>query len=174
MFPCRSDQDWVWVLHLQAIKHNITLRESKNSDERGNNLESQVVSTENQSNSTKLQAPDPIPSGMEKRTGFVCQSRPGDVSNCFLATPNILVLRLSQIRKRFGIILIACQLSVVNVEAKTVLYPLMETTFSRGPALVFIMDEVIIEVHVGQCKWWREGSRKCRPEPMKREWFVLI
>lgn len=128
-----------------VIRNSTMLSESKDSDERSSNLDSQVVLSKNQSNRTKLQAPNCIRSGITDGTRSASPSRPGDVSKLFSGDSTYSGAQAEPIKGRFRICLNACQLYGVGVEARTLMFPLMKTTFSRGPPLVFLIDEVFFE-----------------------------
>lgn len=107
-----------------------------------------MVLPENQSSRTKLQAPNLIQSQIKNVTGLACQSRPGDVSKLLSSDPRHSGAPTESGRRMVKIFFNACYLYGVDVEARPVMCSLMETGFLRGLALLFAIDEVVLDAQI--------------------------
>ncbi len=67
-------------------------------------------------------------------------TQPGDVSKLFPRESRYSGGTKEPIRRRYQIFLDACQLCGIDIEDKSVMFRLFQTTFLRGPALVYFMD----------------------------------
>lgn len=109
----------------EIIRNNIISSESKDNDESGISLRTQVSLLKNQSDSTKLQAPT-VPN-RELRTEQDWQVNFGlkMYPSLFPSDARYSGVPTVPVRRRFKIFLKACQLCRLDVEAKTAMFPFM-------------------------------------------------
>lgn len=124
------------------------LPRSNNGDERSIIFDSQMMLSETESNHVRLHALSGILSGVDSVTRSAGQSQPEFVSKMVSSNTRYTGAPAQPLSHRFRLTLIACQLCVLDVEVRTVIFPMMEVTFLQAPALVIFMNEVILEAQI--------------------------
>lgn len=108
-------------------------------------------------------------------------ARPGDVSKLFGNDFRYSGGPTEPIRRRFDIFLNACHLCGVNTSQKETMFPLLQTTFLRGPALIHFMDVVIFKaedpheaIQMLECHFLDERAKRVNDDVWMELSFELV